>query len=76
MLPDRVSNPGPLTYESGALPIALRGPAQKTFSLMSERLGIDRELLCAILKFETLKTIKSDSIDEQAGLGLGFAIIV
>ena len=27
MLPDRVSNPGPLTDESGALPIALRGPA-------------------------------------------------
>ena len=27
MLPDRVSIPGPLTYESGALPIALRGPA-------------------------------------------------
>ena len=27
MLPDRVSNPGPLTNESGALPIALRGPA-------------------------------------------------
>ena len=27
MLPDRVSNPAPLTYESGALPIALRGPA-------------------------------------------------
>ena len=27
MLPDRVSNPGPLTYESGALPIAPRGPA-------------------------------------------------
>ena len=28
MLPDRVSNPGPLTYESGTLPIALRGPAK------------------------------------------------
>ena len=28
MLPDRVSNPGPLTYESGFLPIALRGPAK------------------------------------------------
>ena len=28
MLPDRVSNPGPLTYESGALPIALCGPFQ------------------------------------------------
>ena len=27
MLPDWVSNPRPLTYESGALPIALRGPA-------------------------------------------------
>ena len=27
MLPDRVSNPGPLTYESGALQFALRGPA-------------------------------------------------
>ena len=27
MWPDRVSNPRPLTYESGALPIALRGPA-------------------------------------------------
>ena len=29
MLPDRVSNPGPLTYESGALPIALSGPANR-----------------------------------------------
>ena len=29
MLPDRVSNPGPLTYESGALPTALRGLAKK-----------------------------------------------
>ena len=27
MRPDRVSNPGPLTYESGVLPTALRGPA-------------------------------------------------
>ena len=27
MLPDRVSNPGPLTYESGVLMNALRGPA-------------------------------------------------
>ena len=29
MLQDRVSNPGPLTYESGVLPIALRGPARQ-----------------------------------------------
>ena len=27
MLPDRVSNLGPLTYDLDALPIALRGPA-------------------------------------------------
>ena len=27
MLPDQVSNPGPLTYESGALLIALCSPA-------------------------------------------------
>ena len=27
MWPDRVLNPGPLTYESGALPTALRGLA-------------------------------------------------
>ena len=30
MLPDRVSSPGPLISESGALPIALRGPALTT----------------------------------------------
>ena len=37
MLPDRVSNPGPLTYESGALPIALRGPA--------DAVGVDRVVI-------------------------------
>ena len=36
MLPDRVSNPGPLTYESGALPIALRGPASMDVNSWSE----------------------------------------
>ena len=28
MWPDRVSNPGPLTYKSDAPPTALRGPAR------------------------------------------------
>ena len=37
MLLDRVSNPGPLTYESGALPIALRGPV----SLFGGGEGVD-----------------------------------
>ena len=31
MLPDRVSNPGPMTYESGALPIALDSVALSLF---------------------------------------------
>ena len=31
MLPDRVSNPGPLTYKSGGLIIALRSPAPTSF---------------------------------------------
>ena len=35
MWPDRVSNPGPLTHESGALPTALRGPVgRKAFCLL------------------------------------------
>ena len=37
MLPDRVSNPGPLTYESGALPIALRDPASSTLDGLKGR---------------------------------------
>ena len=39
MLPDRVSNPGPLTYESGALPIALRGPAYEALIFASIQVG-------------------------------------
>ena len=35
MWPDRVSNPGPLTYESGALPTALCGLA------FSEKIRLD-----------------------------------
>ena len=33
MLPDRVLNPGPLIYKSGALPIALRSPAPESESI-------------------------------------------
>ena len=40
MLPDRVSNPGPLTYESGALPIALRGPASRVKKLYYHDRGV------------------------------------
>ena len=37
MLLDLVSNPGPLTYESGAPPIALRGPAEILLKRTSNR---------------------------------------
>ena len=40
MLPDRVSNPGHLTYESGALPIALRGPASSVITEILENVKI------------------------------------
>ena len=37
MLPDRVSNPGPLTYESGALPIDMViGVESKLFPFVSK----------------------------------------
>ena len=49
MLPDRVSNPGPLTYESGALPIALRGPASR------------RQQLCKII----LKSMQNVEVMDQ-----------
>ena len=38
MLPDRVSNAGPLTYESGALPIALLGP---TLAVCTLNVGVE-----------------------------------
>ena len=57
MLLDRVSNPGPLTCESGVLPIALRGPAilnmtqlgRNTFSKFC------RCKFCYLIVFGTLK---------------------
>ena len=45
MWPDRVSNPGPLTYESGALPTALRGLAQTKEAI----LGILNNILGSVI---------------------------
>ena len=44
MLPDRVSNPGPPTYESGVLPIALRGPAMEVASYLNQIYGSEFSL--------------------------------
>ena len=50
MLPDRVLNPGPLTYESGALPIALRGPALETgMNTVCTMALVGKRDLCSIL---------------------------
>ena len=45
MLPDRVSNPGPLTDESGALPIAQRGPAMKILPIQKNVLVLMTSML-------------------------------
>ena len=52
MLPDGVWNPGPLTYESGALPIALCGPATE-----KEGIKIEEQLFFEVYMF-TLLTLK------------------
>ena len=48
MLPDQVSNPGPLTYESGALPIVLRG--------LASRFSMNMLMLCCNVKHLVLPT--------------------
>ena len=64
MLPDRVSNPGPLTYESGALPIALRGPAK--FQMNSMRgVGGVAETRSWLAKFKLAWAITLSKIVES-----------
>ena len=50
MLPDRVSNPGPLTYESDALPIALRGPALQNTNSDRKINNVDYKSIAHLLK--------------------------
>ena len=52
MWPDQVSNPGPLTYESGALPIALCGPALiNTLCIKKKNLRSEKKInLSLVLK--------------------------
>ena len=49
MLPDRVSNPGPLTYESGALPIVLCGPR------MIFGVYIENGVLCVLIRIASMR---------------------
>ena len=58
MLPDRVSNPGPLTYESGAQPIALRGPAPPDYKrlepLTDSLISVSECAVDSVTKFTSL----------------------
>ena len=78
MWPDRVSNPGPLTYESGAQLTALRGPAK---SLVTNTVVITRVLrnqiislplyafythICATYKYNTYN-ITFGYVDDTVG---------
>ena len=61
MTPDRVSNPGPLAYKSGALPIALRGLAYLsscTYKVLVHSLKL-REFKVQLhaCKYETHRTL-------------------
>ena len=76
MWPDWVSNPGPLTYESGALPTALRGPANfqsKNSSncpfLHTQNTQISKRIVHFSLKIS--KTRHTSLITIGDGLGLG-----
>ena len=44
MWPEQVSNPGPLTYEPGALMTSLRDPGYKTFFILN---SVKHEILNA-----------------------------
>ena len=61
MLPDRVSNPGPLTYESGALPIALRGPAKEKRNDYTNNMQRQKNAQNAENTTELLKTLQRPS---------------
>ena len=83
MLPDRVSNPGPLTYESGALPIALRGPVRQTpdhgqdtflrwFGHVSRSSGLAKTILQGTVKGKRKRGRQKkrweDNIKERTGM--------
>ena len=62
MLPDRVSNPGPLTYESDALTIALCGPAKLSLKTLDKEHYLQ---LKPALKSWDMVSHLNDSLSEE-----------
>ena len=62
MWPDRISNPGPPTYEPGALPTVLHGPAQRI-----KIKCVPNDSLCSI-KMNTHKICLFLSISRDMGI--------
>ena len=61
MWPDRVSKPGPLSYESGALPTALCGPASLINTVLI--------LLCHVIyNLSEIKAIFCLSVNLRSGV--------
>ena len=75
MLPDRVSNPRTLTYESGALPIALRGPAiDIAISCLYIRVYVPNETFVLVVSASCEQNCKE--IDGDSGLSRGSRILI
>ena len=59
MLPDRVSNPGPLTYESGALPIQSIEEKKHVFKM--ERLAAEQNVKPAVQSKEDQSNVSAET---------------
>ena len=72
MLPDRVSNPGLLTYESCALLTALRGPAPKSVTIHQNKTKVHGSMFrMHISSRDKKKTIKNDKTDRRTDIQTG-----
>ena len=65
MRPDQVSNPGPLTYESGALQTGLRGPA-RVYRVFWDRLDSFGQL--SLISDPQIPSKFQNGIDDPKGL--------
>ena len=65
MWPDRVSNPGPLTYKSGALPTALRDPADRTMETLRHKMFTIWKLIHLLFQCFLIVWFLIDKVDKH-----------